>query len=108
MTPPYRINTAEIVPEIVTSFPDIMGDTPAYDAQNRRLLWVDTARGQVHELTWDEKSERRLGRTWQVGSWATAVVPRASGGFIVATNRDIVAVSDEGKGTLLASLPNSL
>ena len=90
---------------IVTSFPDIIGDSPAYDAANERLLWVDTARGLVHELTWDEESQRELGRTWSVASWATAVVPRARGGFVVATNRDVVAISDDGSSERLTSLP---
>lgn len=99
--------SAPIGVEIVASFPDIMGDTPTYDAANRRLLWVDTARGQVHEVIWDKDSKRQLGRTWQVGSWATAVVPRASGGFVVATNRDIVAVSEDGTSTLLGFLPSN-
>jgi sugar lactone lactonase YvrE len=94
--------------------PDIIGDTPAYDARAQRLLWVDTSRGQVHELT-GPPGAYEPGRTWQVASWATAVVPRAGGGFVAATNRDVVVVSDEGAdadktyppdSTVLASLPS--
>jgi sugar lactone lactonase YvrE len=93
--------------------PDIIGDAPSYDAGGQRLLWVDTSRGQVHEMT-NGAGALEPGRTWQVASWATSVVPRAAGGFLVATNRDLVVVSDSGAdaeetyppvSTVLASLP---
>jgi sugar lactone lactonase YvrE len=93
--------------------PDIIGDAPGYDTRGQRLLWVDTARGQVHEAI-DRSGAYASGRTWQVASWATSVVPRAAGGFVAATNRDLVIVSDSGAdaqetyppvSTVLASLP---
>ena len=100
-----QFGVVAIEPSVVTCFPDIIGESPVYDAANRRLLWADNGRGWVHELVWDVDSTRKLGQTWSVASWATAVVPRSSGGFVVATNRDVVAVAEDGTSTRLTSLP---
>jgi sugar lactone lactonase YvrE len=95
--------------------PDIVGDTPVYDAAGRRLLWVDAQRGQVHELNWSEDGTHRRGRSWQIGAFVAAVVPRAGGGFVAATASHLVVVSDDGPdydktypavSTVLTSLPN--
>src|SRR5262249_27995457 len=75
--------TASVAVQAVTDRVDFMGDSPAWDEVNSRLLTVDTGYGFVNETLWDGDTPRE-GRSWQVASWTTAVVPRASGGFVVA------------------------
>lgn len=90
--------------EIVVRHPDLLGESPAYDAVNHRLLWTDMFVARVRELCWDEAGATSCGRTWEVNELATGVVPRASGGLIVARRVDFVSLSDDGEMDVFASL----
>lgn len=67
------------------------GEGPVWDDRDGRLLWVDMLRGDVLSLTPGSAEVRRT----HVGDVAACVVPRAHGGFAVATERGFALVGDE-------------
>src|SRR5262249_34247263 len=83
--------------------PDLLGEAPAYDAANERVLWVDIFGKRVRELVRTE-SGWEAGRTWEVGRLVSAVVPRAGGGMLLAAGTDFLFLSDGGDVGLFASL----
>jgi sugar lactone lactonase YvrE len=93
--------------ETVVRYPDLLGESPAYDAARQRLLWTDMFGEKVRELQWVDRSGWRLGRTWEIGELTTAVVPRASGGLLIATRDAFLTLSDAGETKVLASLEGS-
>ena len=95
-----------IQPEILVRHPDILGESPAYDASNQRLVWADMFGNLVHELIWTGGSTWQPGRTWNVGRPAAAVLPRAIGGLLVVSRTDVVALADNGETKVFASLSN--
>jgi len=57
-----------------------LGEGPTWDAARAELAWVDLLAGRVH--VWEPASGRRA--SFDVGQPVGAVVPRASGGFVLA------------------------
>src|SRR5690242_340431 len=83
---------------VVAGDPALLGESPAYDAPNARLLWTDMFGQRIRELCWQP------GRSWQLGELAAAVVPRSGGGLVVLTRTDVVGLSDEGERDPIATL----
>jgi sugar lactone lactonase YvrE len=69
-----------------------LGEGPVWDDQDQALYWVDIPEGLVHRM--DASGSIA---SWDVGQPAGAVVPRASGGLVVAV-RDGFVVLDPASG----------
>lgn len=81
---------------------DRLGEGPCYDADGRRLLWVDYLGGAIRELNWI--GEWRRGRTWELGRQVSAVVPRAGGGLLAIAAASVLELAEDGGLELLASI----
>jgi sugar lactone lactonase YvrE len=74
---------------------DVLGEGPAWDAANERLVWCDINGLRIHEL-------RRDGDSWSAGaSWTMpdrpgAVVPRREGGLIAMVGHEFCVLGDDG------------
>jgi len=90
--------------DVVVRERDLLGEGPAYDAVNARLLRVDYLRGWVRELRWAADAGWEVGLTWELGQLASAVVPNAGGGLLVVGGTTVVALADDGGRELFASL----
>ena len=79
-----------------------LGEGPVWDDQDQALYWVDIPEGLVHRM--DASGSFT---TWDVGQPAGAVVPRASGGLVVAV-RDGFVTLDPASGEVapLAAVEN--
>ena len=73
------------------------GEGPVWDTSAGRLLWVDLLQGDVLSLSpGDHDIERR-----HVADVAACVVPRASGGHVVAVERGFLLLGADGTEDLL-------
>jgi sugar lactone lactonase YvrE len=77
-----------------------LGEGPVWDDQDQALYWVDIPQGRVHRM-----DAAGSFTTWDVGQPAGAVVPRASGGLVVAVRDGFVALDPaSGEVTPLAAV----
>jgi sugar lactone lactonase YvrE len=86
--------------ELVVDALASLGEGPVWDARRAELLWVDIDAGRVH------RSSAATGRTrsFAIDPPATAVVPRAGGGFAAAV-RDGFGVLDARSTHLQGLVP---
>jgi sugar lactone lactonase YvrE len=64
-----------------------LGEGPCWDAGSQSLYWVDIPAARVHRL-----SATGVHSSWDVGCRAGAVVPRASGGLVVAAGNAFLSL----------------
>jgi sugar lactone lactonase YvrE len=73
-----------------------LGEGPFYDGTSRTLYWVDIIAGEA----WSLKPATGETRTWSFNQPVSAVVPRKSGGLLVALANGLVFLDPEtGKHT---------
>jgi sugar lactone lactonase YvrE len=68
--------------------PAELGEGPSWDAETQSLYWVDIPATRVHRL-----SAAGVRSSWDVGRPAGAVVPRASGGLVVAAGNGFLSLN---------------
>jgi len=83
--------------------PALLGESPAYDAAGKRLVWADMFGHRIRELR-RSGDGWQPGRSWDIGELAAAVVPRARGGLVVLTRAEVIGLADDSQRELLASL----
>jgi sugar lactone lactonase YvrE len=77
-----------------------LGEGPVWDARDQSLYWVDIPASRVHQLAADGSL-----RSWDTGQPVGTVVPRASGGLVVAVRDGFMALDPEtGELTMLAEV----
>jgi sugar lactone lactonase YvrE len=81
-------------PERVQAPVCTLGEGPVWDGRDQSLYWVDIPEGRVHQLAPDGSFS-----SWDIGQPVGAVVPRASGGLVVAVQDGFMAL-DPVSGTL--------
>jgi sugar lactone lactonase YvrE len=64
-----------------------LGEGPCWDPESQSLYWVDIPASRVHRL-----SASGVHSSWDVGYPAGAVVPRASGGLVVAAGNAFLSL----------------
>jgi sugar lactone lactonase YvrE len=77
-----------------------LGEGPVWDQRTGELIWVDINAAVVHRFDPSSGSDRPL----PVGAPVGAVCPRAAGGYVVALQDGIAAVSESGEITVLAEI----
>ncbi|MBM4437608.1 MAG: SMP-30/gluconolactonase/LRE family protein, partial [Actinobacteria bacterium] len=75
-----RAERGHVDAELVLDAQAEVGEGPVWDARSARLLWVDILRSRVH--TYDPVARRDS--FVDVGRHVGAVVPRQSGGYVLA------------------------
>lgn len=76
-----------------------VGEAPFWSLEEEALVWVDITRGEVH------RTDVRTGRDViliTMPEMVGAVVPRASGGLVAATETGFVALTPDGDRTSVA------
>jgi sugar lactone lactonase YvrE len=81
--------------EVLIESNALLGEGPRWDARERRLLWVDIERGEVH--AWDG-----VDRVVEVGARVGAVAPAPDGELLVALADRLAFVGAHGMRTAIA------
>src|SRR5271165_6298668 len=79
--------------ELALEMQCVLGESPLWDPRTGELVWVDIARGDIFWWTPGAPSARRL----PTGQTVSAIAPRASGGYVLAT-RSGFAQLDQAAG----------
>jgi len=74
---------------------DELGEGPAWDAANERLVWCDIHGRAIHELVRDGDGWAP-GATWQMPDLPGAVVPRRDGGLLAMVGHEFCVLRDDG------------
>jgi sugar lactone lactonase YvrE len=101
------LNAVEEIVDIgvVIRNPDLLGEAPVYDAAGQRVLWTDTIKGVVHERRLaDDGATWEGGRSWEIGPRTTTGLPRAIGGLVVTSMKEVILLTDGGDRERLTSL----
>ncbi|WP_152361978.1 SMP-30/gluconolactonase/LRE family protein [Microlunatus speluncae] len=80
-------------PEVVLRWPARCGEGPVWDAKTGTVHWVDILAGQVHSTGWRNGPTRTIGFDGLIG----AAAPRASGGFLLATQQGFAGCTATGE-----------
>ena len=75
-----------MTPQIVSKTRNVLGESPAWSAREQALYWVDIPAKRLHRLNWNSKLEQ----SWLLPELVSAVVPRASGGVVLALEKRVV------------------
>jgi sugar lactone lactonase YvrE len=86
--------SASVRVEVFADLHADVGEAPHWDEQTKTLLFVDLTAGVVFRY---DQSGATLG-SFSVGQEVGAVVPRRSGGLVLAVRDGIAAASDTGEG----------
>jgi sugar lactone lactonase YvrE len=78
--------------EIAIDAHALLGEGPAWDARRRLLAWVDIDRHTVHLSPTSGGDAAEL----QLGEPVSAVIPRASGGYVVTLRHGIAVLGEDG------------
>lgn len=82
--------------ELVLDARSTLGEGPLWDARTSELLWVDIPRGAVHRFDPQTGADREF----DAGGFVGAVVPRTSGGYVLAVQNGFAA-ADVDRGVQL-------
>jgi sugar lactone lactonase YvrE len=75
-----------------------LGEGPLWDDRDQSLYWLDIPQGRVHRMDADGSFA-----SWDVGQRVSAIVPRASGGLVVAGRNGFMTLDlPSGELTMLA------
>jgi sugar lactone lactonase YvrE len=74
---------------------DVLGEGPAWDAANDRLVWCDIAGRKIHELRRDGDGWA-AGATWAMPDLPGAVVPHRDGGLLAMVGHEFCLLGDDG------------
>jgi sugar lactone lactonase YvrE len=83
---------------------DVIGEGPTWDAAGERILWSDNERGTVHGAQQVGPEEWRECMRCELGRPIAGVIPRVSGGFIVAGGTEIFLWDESGEVSHFADL----
>jgi len=93
------VRSASMRVEVFADLHADVGEAPHWDEQTRTLLFVDLIAGTVFRY---DQSGTKLG-SFPVGQEVGAVVPRRTGGLVLAVRDGIATVSGTGEGFELTS-----
>jgi sugar lactone lactonase YvrE len=87
----------EILPEArpLLERHDVLGEGPAWDAANDRLVWCDIAGRKIHELVRDGDAWA-AGASWEMPDLPGAVVPRRDGGLLAMVGHEFCLMGEDG------------
>lgn len=83
---------------------DVIGEGPAWDAANQRLLWSDMESGIVHAARYDSSAGWRETNRWELHRSLAAAMPRARGGLILASGVEFLTLDERGNVANFARL----
>jgi sugar lactone lactonase YvrE len=84
--------------ELALEMQCVLGESPLWDPRAGELVWVDIARGDIFWWTPGAPSARRL----PTGQTVSAIAPRASGGYVLATRSGFAQLDQAGGIELIA------
>jgi sugar lactone lactonase YvrE len=84
-----------------------LGEGPIWDAREQALYWVDIPAFQVHRLAQPMQDPPGPHATWHIGEEVGAVVPRASGGLVLAARSGFLGF-DPADGATTSLVPLDL
>ncbi len=90
--------------EIAILAGDKIGEAPAWDAVNQRLLWSDMEEGVLHEAHADARGGWRATKREPIGLPIAAVIPRTTGGLVLAAGTEVIVMDELGERRTLARL----
>jgi sugar lactone lactonase YvrE len=79
--------------ELVSDAQARLGEGPIWDARTSELLWVDISSGVVHRFDPLTGSDR----PFDGGTYVSAIVPRAAGGYALAVAAGFAVATEDGR-----------
>jgi sugar lactone lactonase YvrE len=98
------MTSMDLVAELIFDSQDYLGESPVWDATERRLLWSDNVQAVVHEARLDGAGVWRQTRRWEIGRSLSALIPRVGGGLLIASGTELFLFDEDGKLTPFASV----
>jgi sugar lactone lactonase YvrE len=83
---------------------DKIGEAPAWDRAQQRLLWSDMEDGILHEARGDGQGGWTETRRSVIGMPIAAAIPRRRGGLVLAAGTDVLLMDEHGEVTPLARI----
>lgn len=96
--------TERMSAELVIDARNSIGEGPAWDPAQDRLLWTDIPAGVIYSASPTNGNLWPITRTWKFDRQVSVVVPSASGGLVAAIGTDVLAIHEDGTTTVLAHL----
>jgi sugar lactone lactonase YvrE len=84
-----------------------LGEGPIWDVSEQALYWVDIPAHQLHRLARPWQDPPGPHATWRIGEEVGAVVPRASGGLVLAARSGFLTF-EPADGTIAPLVPLDL
>ena len=78
---------------------DKIGESPLWDAEHQRLLWLDHQIGIIHEARADGAGGWHETQRWNLNRPLAAAIPRRQGGLVVVSGTEIF-LFDEATGQI--------
>ena len=91
--------TRTIDVELVADVRAALGESPVWDSENERLVWVDIIPGVVHQLDTASGDDRQI----EVGPTVGAAALRHDGGFVLARNDGFTLLEQDGTVSAVAA-----
>jgi sugar lactone lactonase YvrE len=95
---------AQLTARLAIDAKDKIGEAPAWDYAQQRLLWSDMEEGVVHEARADGKGGWSETRRWPFDAPIAATIPRSRGGLVLPAGTDVLLMDEHGQVTPLARL----
>jgi sugar lactone lactonase YvrE len=83
---------------------DRIGEAPAWDHAQQRLLWSDMEKGVIHEARANGKGGWTETRSSTLDAPIAATIPRLRDGLVLAAGIEVLLMDDHGRVTPLARL----
>jgi sugar lactone lactonase YvrE len=83
---------------------DKIGEAPAWDDFEQRLLWSDMEIGIIHEARADGAGGWSETKRFQLGVPIAATIPRSRSGLVLAAGTDVLLMDEQGEVAPLARL----
>jgi sugar lactone lactonase YvrE len=96
--------TEKMSAELVIDARNSIGEGPAWDAVQERLLWTDIPAGVIYSSSSTQGKRWPITRTWKFDRQVSVVVPSVGGGLVAAVGTDVLAIQEDGTITVLAHL----
>jgi sugar lactone lactonase YvrE len=93
--------TRTIDVDLIADVRAALGESPVWDADNERLVWVDIIPGVVHQLDITSGDDRQI----EVGPTVGAAALRHDGGFVLARNDGFTLLDADGTVSAVAGAP---
>jgi sugar lactone lactonase YvrE len=93
-----------VTAQLAIAASDSIGESPVWDPVGKRLLWIDHAKGIIHEARREAAGSWQETRRWELRRHLAAAIPRVNGGFVVVGSTEVFFLDESGQLTPFVAL----